>query len=34
VLKALGIDWEKTFRSPIGRTFARSEGKPIGAILS
>ena len=33
VLKALGIDWEKTFRSPIGRTFARSEGKPIDAIL-
>ncbi|AMV24499.1 hypothetical protein VT84_08885 [Gemmata sp. SH-PL17] len=34
VLKALGIDWEKTFRSPIGRTFARSEGTPIDAILS
>ncbi len=33
VLKALGIDCEKTFRSPIGRTFARSEGKPIDAIL-
>ncbi len=33
VLKAVGIDWEKTFRSPIGRTFARSEGKPIDAIL-
>ncbi|HEY1191886.1 MAG TPA: DUF1501 domain-containing protein [Gemmata sp.] len=34
VLKALGIDWEQTFRSPIGRTFARSEGKPVDAILA
>ena len=33
VLKALGIDWEKTIRSPIGRTFARSDGKPIDAVL-
>lgn len=34
VLKAVGIDWEQTLRSPIGRTFARSEGKPIDAILT
>lgn len=34
VLKALGIDWEHTLRSPIGRTFPRSEGKPIDAILA
>ena len=33
VLKVLGIDPEKTIRSPIGRTFARSEGKPIEALL-
>jgi uncharacterized protein (DUF1501 family) len=33
VLKALGIDPEKTIRSPIGRTFARSEGTPIKALL-
>jgi hypothetical protein len=33
VLTALGIDPAKTIRSPIGRTFARSEGKPIEALL-
>jgi hypothetical protein len=33
VLAALGIDHEKTIRSPIGRTFARSEGEPIKALL-
>jgi uncharacterized protein (DUF1501 family) len=33
VLRALGIDHEKTIRSPIGRTFARSEGKPIEALV-
>jgi uncharacterized protein (DUF1501 family) len=33
VLKALGIDPEKTIRSPIGRTFARSEGTPIKALV-
>ncbi|MDY3552914.1 DUF1501 domain-containing protein [Gemmata sp. JC717] len=34
VLQALGIDREHTLRSPIGRTFPRSEGKPIGAVLT
>jgi uncharacterized protein (DUF1501 family) len=33
ILHALGIDHEKTIRSPIGRTFARSEGTPIKALL-
>jgi uncharacterized protein (DUF1501 family) len=33
VLKALGIDWEATFRSPIGRTVRRSEGEPIKALV-
>ncbi|AWM42222.1 hypothetical protein GobsT_43290 [Gemmata obscuriglobus] len=33
VLQALRIDCEHTLRSPIGRTFPRSEGKPIKAIL-
>ena len=33
VLKALGIDHEKTLRGPLGRTIPRSEGKPIAAIL-
>ncbi len=33
VLRALGIDHEKTIRSPIGRTFARSEGTPIRALV-
>lgn len=32
-LAALGIDHEKTIRSPIGRTFRRSEGEPIKALL-
>ncbi len=33
VLTALGIDPEKTLRSPIGRTVNRSEGTPIREIL-
>ncbi|MFO0802809.1 MAG: DUF1501 domain-containing protein [Gemmataceae bacterium] len=33
VLKAVGIDHEKTLRGPLGRTFPRSEGTPIGALL-
>lgn len=33
VLAALGIDHTKTIRSPIGRTFPRSEGTPIKALL-
>ena len=33
VLKALGIDHEKTLRGPLGRTIPRSEGKPIAALL-
>ena len=33
VLKAVGIDPAETLRSPLGRTFARSEGTPIDAIL-
>lgn len=34
VLTALGIDHEKTFRGPLGRTFPRSEGTPIKALLT
>lgn len=33
ILAALGINHEKTLRSPIGRTFPRSEGTPIKALL-
>lgn len=33
ILAAVGINHEKTIRSPIGRTFARSEGKPIKLLL-
>lgn len=33
VLKALGIDHEKTIRGPLGRTIPRSEGTPIAALL-
>ena len=33
VLKALGIDPEKTIRGPLGRTVPRSEGTPIEALL-
>jgi uncharacterized protein (DUF1501 family) len=33
VLEALGIDWEKNLRGPLGRTVPRSEGKPIGALV-
>ena len=33
VLKAVGIDHEKTLRGPLGRTFPRSEGTPIAALL-
>ena len=29
VLQALGIDWEKKLRGPLGRTVPRSAGKPI-----
>ncbi len=32
VLKALGIDHEKTLRGPLGRTVPRSEGTPIAAL--
>jgi uncharacterized protein (DUF1501 family) len=32
-LKALGIDHEKTLRGPLGRTFARSDGTPIEALV-
>jgi len=32
VLRALGINHEKTLRGPLGRTFARSEGTPIAAL--
>jgi uncharacterized protein (DUF1501 family) len=34
ILKALGIDWEKNLRGPLGRTVPRSQGQPIGALLS
>jgi uncharacterized protein (DUF1501 family) len=34
VLKALGIDWEKNLRGPLGRTIPRSEGKPIAGLLT
>ena len=34
VLKALGIDWEKNLRGPLGRTVPRSQGRPIGTILT
>ncbi len=33
VLKALGIDHEKTLRGPLGRTIPRSEGTPITALV-
>jgi uncharacterized protein (DUF1501 family) len=33
VLKALGIDWERTLRGPLGRTIRRSEGTPLAALL-
>jgi uncharacterized protein (DUF1501 family) len=33
VLKALGIDHEKTLRGPLGRTVPRSEGTPIAALV-
>lgn len=33
VLKALGIDWEKNLRGPLGRTVPRSAGKPIEALV-
>jgi uncharacterized protein (DUF1501 family) len=33
VLKALGIDWERTLRGPLGRTVRRSEGTPVAALL-
>jgi len=33
ILKALGIDHERTYRGPLGRTVARSEGKPIEMLL-
>lgn len=33
VLKALGIDHEKTMRGPLGRTVPRSEGRPIAALM-
>lgn len=34
VYTALGIDPEKTLRSPIGRTFPRSDGEPIEGVLA
>lgn len=33
VLKALGINWEKNLRGPLGRTVPRSAGQPIAALL-
>jgi len=34
MMKALGIDWTKTLRGPLGRTVRRSEkGVPLDAIL-
>ncbi len=33
VLAALGIDHAKTLRGPLGRTFARSEGTPMKALV-
>lgn len=33
VLRAVGIDPAKNLRSPIGRTFPRSEGTPLAALL-
>jgi len=33
ILKALGIDHEKTLRGPLGRTIPRSEGTPIAALV-
>jgi len=34
VLRALGIDHEKTLRGPLGRTVPRSEGVPILSVLN
>ncbi len=34
VFKALGVDWEKTLKTPIRRTVRRSEGTPVDALLS
>jgi hypothetical protein len=34
VLKALGIDWEKTLKTPIRRTVRRSDGEPIRGLLT
>ncbi len=33
ILKAVGIDHEKTLRGPLGRTVPRSEGTPIAALV-
>jgi hypothetical protein len=33
VLKALGINWERTLRGPVGRTFRLSTGSPVQALL-
>jgi hypothetical protein len=33
VLKALGIDWAKLLRGPLGRTVARSSGTPVAALV-
>jgi len=33
ILKALGINWERTLRGPIGRTIRLSSGSPVGALL-
>jgi uncharacterized protein (DUF1501 family) len=33
ILRAVGIDPARTLRSPIGRTFPRSEGTPIAALV-
>lgn len=33
VLKAVGVDWTKNLRSPLGRTVRRSEGEPVAALL-
>jgi uncharacterized protein (DUF1501 family) len=33
ILKAVGIDYEKTLRGPLGRIVPRSEGTPIAALV-
>jgi uncharacterized protein (DUF1501 family) len=33
VLKAVGVDWEKTLKTPIRRTVRRGQGEPIPGVL-